>query len=212
MAKCADGCRDAQVQGQGYTQWGESMDMHIGVECGARGGSSHLLRRRDRREGVLLEPGADVGEQLDLLAGSLAHTLVAQPKLLAAAARRRRRRELQAVRGRQHCGRGGRKVAPADRNGTDKASFALGEFIVLSEEPKGATPRNRAQRTFSLGGQPRALLRRAAPRHIGQRGQGGKTDGAVSQTRWRSPSARSSMRTERKMPMTPWKPGAACFA
>eukprot|EP00964_Phaeocystis_antarctica_P055041 scaffold32362_cov50-Phaeocystis_antarctica.AAC.2 len=69
----------------------------------------HLLRRRDRREGVLFEPGADVGEQLDLFDGGvgLAHALVAQPKLLAAAACRSRRRELQVVRGR-HCGRGGR--------------------------------------------------------------------------------------------------------
>ena len=90
--------------------------MHIGVECGARGGSSHLLRRRDRREGVLLEPGADVGERLDLLDGDvgLAHALVGQPKLLATAACRSRRRELQAVRGRQHSGRDGRWVAPAD--------------------------------------------------------------------------------------------------
>ena len=91
--------------------------MHIGVECGARGGSSHLLRRRDRREGVLLEPGADVGERLDLLDGDvgLAHALVGQPKLLATAACRSRRRELQAVRGRQDSGRDvARWVAPAD--------------------------------------------------------------------------------------------------
>ena len=89
--------------------------MHIGAEYGARGGSSHLLRTRDSREGVLLEPGADVGEHLDLLDGGvrLAHAYVAQPKLLAAAARRHRRRELQVVRGRQHCGRDGRWVAPA---------------------------------------------------------------------------------------------------
>ena len=187
------------------------------LHSAARGGGSHLLRRRvDRRAGALFEPRTDLGEQFGLLDGGvgLAHALVAQPKLLAAAVcrRRARRRESQVVSGRHHCGRYGRKVAPADRNGTDKASFALGEFLLSSEEPKGATPRNRAQRTFSLGVQPRALLRRAAPRHIGQRGQGGNTDGAVSQTRWRSPSARSSMRTERKMPMTPWKPGAACFA
>ena len=91
------------------------METHIGAECGARGGSSHLLRGRDRRAGVLLEPGADVGEQLDVLDGDvgLAHAYVAQPKLLAAAARRRRRRELQVVRGRQHYGRDERWAAPA---------------------------------------------------------------------------------------------------
>eukprot|EP00964_Phaeocystis_antarctica_P136408 scaffold100852_cov66-Phaeocystis_antarctica.AAC.3 len=71
--------------------------MHIGAECGARGGSSHMLRRQDRREGVFLEPGADVGEHLDLLDGDvgLARALVAQPELLAPTACRRWRRELQ---------------------------------------------------------------------------------------------------------------------
>lgn len=66
--------------------------------------------------GTLLEPGADVGKQLELLDGGvgLAHALVAQPKLLAAAARRRWHQELQVFRGRQHCGREGRWVAPAD--------------------------------------------------------------------------------------------------
>ena len=83
------------------------------MHSAARGGGCHLLRRRDRRAGALLEPGADVGEQLDLLDGGvgLAHALVAQPK---ATTGRSRRRELQVVRGRQHCGRGGRWVAPAD--------------------------------------------------------------------------------------------------
>ena len=42
--------------------------------------------------------------------------------------------------------------------------------------------------------------------------RGGNTDGAVSQTRWRSLSAKRSMKAGSKMPMTPWKPGAACFA
>eukprot|EP00964_Phaeocystis_antarctica_P117465 scaffold81290_cov59-Phaeocystis_antarctica.AAC.3 len=113
--RSADGCRDVKVQKQGYMQWVESMDMHIGAECGARRGSSHLLRRRDRRKRVLLEPGANVGEQLDLLDGGvgLVRALVAQPKLLAAAACRSRRRELQVAHGRQHCGRDGRWVAPA---------------------------------------------------------------------------------------------------
>ena len=104
MAKCRWVQRCARVQRQGQIQWVESMNMHIGAECGAREGSSHLLRGRDRREGVLLEPVPDVGEQLDLLDGGvgLAHALVAQPKLLAAAAHRRRRRESQVARGRQH--------------------------------------------------------------------------------------------------------------
>ena len=115
MAKCRWVQRCARVQRQGQIQWVESMDMHIGAECGARGGSSHLLRRRDRRKRVLLEPGANVGEQLDLLDGGvgLVRALVAQPKLLAAAACRSRRRELQVAHGRQHCGRDGRWVAPA---------------------------------------------------------------------------------------------------
>ena len=115
--RSADGCRDVKVQKQGYMQWVESMDMHIGAEFGG----PHLLRRRDRRAGALLEPGTDVGEQLDLLDGGvgLAHALVAQPKLLAAAACRSQRREPQVVRGRQHCGRlhcgrDGRWVDPAD--------------------------------------------------------------------------------------------------
>eukprot|EP00964_Phaeocystis_antarctica_P103810 scaffold69061_cov59-Phaeocystis_antarctica.AAC.1 len=89
MAKCRWVLqRCARVQRQGQIQWVESMDMHIGAECGARGGGSYPLRRRDRRAGALLEPGAAVGEQLDLLDGDvrLAHALVAQPKLLAAAA------------------------------------------------------------------------------------------------------------------------------
>jgi hypothetical protein len=86
---------------------------------GTHGASSHLLiRRRDHRAGALhLEPGAGVGEQLDLINGGVGpvHALVAQPRrLLAAAACRSRRRELQVVRGRQHCGRDGRCVAPAD--------------------------------------------------------------------------------------------------
>ena len=81
------------------------------------GSSSHLLRRRDHRAGALhLEPGDGVGEQLDLIDGGVGtvHALVAQPRLLAAATCRSRRRELQVVRGRQHCGRDGRWVAPAD--------------------------------------------------------------------------------------------------
>eukprot|EP00964_Phaeocystis_antarctica_P010708 scaffold5892_cov56-Phaeocystis_antarctica.AAC.3 len=107
--------RCARVQRQEQMQWVESMDMHIGVECGARGGGPYPLRRRDHRAGAaLLEPGAETGDRLDLLDGGvgLAHALVAQPKLLAAAARRSRRRELQVVSGRQHCGREGRRIAP----------------------------------------------------------------------------------------------------
>eukprot|EP00964_Phaeocystis_antarctica_P014418 scaffold7934_cov62-Phaeocystis_antarctica.AAC.3 len=34
----------------------------ISVQSAARAKAAHLLRGRDRREGVLLEPGADVGE------------------------------------------------------------------------------------------------------------------------------------------------------
>eukprot|EP00964_Phaeocystis_antarctica_P104797 scaffold69891_cov61-Phaeocystis_antarctica.AAC.3 len=62
-------------------------------QSAARGGGTHLLRRRDSRAGALLEPGADIGEQPDLVDGDvgLAHALVAQPKLLAAAACRSRR-------------------------------------------------------------------------------------------------------------------------
>ena len=87
----ADGSRDEQVQRQEYMQWVE--EMHIGAECGARGGGPYPLRRRDRRAGALLEPRADIGEQPDLVDGDvgLAHALVAQPKLLAAAACRSRR-------------------------------------------------------------------------------------------------------------------------
>ena len=85
-----------------------SMDMRCGAVL------LHLLR--DHRAGALLEPGADFGERLDLLDGDvgLAHALVVQHGLLATAACRSRRRELQAVRGRQHRGRDGRWVAPAD--------------------------------------------------------------------------------------------------
>ena len=81
----------------------------MSVQSAARGGGSDLLRRRDCRAGV--------SEHLDLHEGrgvGLAHALIAQAKLLAAAACRSRRRELQVRRGRQHCGRDGRCVAPAD--------------------------------------------------------------------------------------------------
>ena len=89
--------------------------MHTVVQSASRRGGSHLLKRRDHHAGTLLGPGADVGKQLDFLDGGvgLAH-LVAPPELLAAAARRHRRRELQVVRGRQHCGREGPGFAPAD--------------------------------------------------------------------------------------------------
>ena len=88
----------------------------VGNECRCRvrrarstqGGGSHL-GRRGRRAGALLEPGADVGEQLDLLDGGvgLAHALVPQPRLLAAVAYWNRRQELlHVVRGRE------RMIAP----------------------------------------------------------------------------------------------------
>ena len=126
MAKCADvGADICAVQRQGAeakcrgkgkctAEWVEK----IRKSGAAHEGSSHLLRRRGHHAGALhLEPGAEVGEQLDLIDGRVGpvHALIAQPtELLAAAACRSRRRELQVVRGRQHCGRDGRWVAPAD--------------------------------------------------------------------------------------------------
>jgi hypothetical protein len=58
------------------------------IWCGTHGSSSRLLRRRDHHAGALhLEPGAGIGEQLDLIDGGVGpvHALVAQPRLLAAA-------------------------------------------------------------------------------------------------------------------------------
>eukprot|EP00964_Phaeocystis_antarctica_P151914 scaffold119608_cov57-Phaeocystis_antarctica.AAC.2 len=115
----------------------------ISVQSAARGGGTHLLRRRACRAGALLEPGADVGEQFDLLDGDvgLAHALVAQPELMAAAACRRRRRELQVVRGRHHGGSEGRRIAPAGAQAHAKQIYtenASSRSAALSAPPESS--------------------------------------------------------------------------
>ena len=84
--------------------------------------------------------------------------------------------------------------------------WANGAFVLQQKNPKAQTQemvhRGCFISEYSLerftGEQPHV-----SP-YIGQRGQGSTTNSAVFQTRWRSLSAKSSMKAGRKMPMTPW--------
>ena len=186
---------------------------HRCMQGAARSGT-HLLRRRDRRGGALLEPaGDDVGERLLDGDVGLAHALVARLRLLAAAARRSRFQELRVVRGRRHCERRGLWVAPGYLN----ACMNQAVLPLFSGESKGARKHaedagvrstaieHRPKRPFG-GGQPQLSWKRPQAHSVKHKWR------AVYRPCWRCRSATNRVITGRRMPMTPWKLEAAFFA